>query len=278
MRKRIEDRVFDQEHALQNLSNTNLYDCIFSGGAYALKDTHEISMDNCRFSGQYPLWNVRSFKLNDSRLMDTAVASLTNCENGKIIDSDIRGSRALQDSRNILLHDCSILSREFGRNCDGISLEECNIHAESILHESRNLRLDNVEIRGAAALQNAECIQIYNSFLNSANALQNCRNVTIVDSVLKGDLLGWNCENITLIGCRIQGMQPLCHCASLKLIDCVMDSSELAFEYSDVKASLIGHLGSVKNPRSGKIVADSVGQIVMDDETLDSTATITVRI
>lgn len=277
MRKRIEGMTFDTEHPLNTLTGVNLYDCIFTGGASVLEEAREISLENCSFALCSPLWNVQNFRINDSRLGETAVSAIRYSENGKIIDSDIKGAQSLQECRNVVLHDCSIFSPEFGWSCDTIALEECNVHAESILRSSRNIKLDNVEVRGAAALQNAESVQIYNSFLHSANALQNCRNVTIVDSVLKGDLVGWNCENLTLIGCNIQGMQPLCHCRNLKLIDCVMEGSELAFEYSDVKANIVGHLNSVKNPLSGKIVADSVGQVVMDDKALESTAKVMVR-
>lgn len=277
MRKKIEGMTFDADRPMPITAGVNLYDCVFSGGEAVLKDVRDISMVNCSFSLCSPLHGAQNFRIDDSRLDETAVCAMHGSENGKIIDSDIKGPQALQECKNIVIHDCSILSSEFGRNCDGLSLEECNIHADSVLGHGRNIRLDNTEIRGDAALCNAESVQIYNSFLHSANALQNCRNVTIVDSMLKGDLLGWNCENITLIGCRIQGLQPLCHCRGLKLVDCVMDGSELAFEYSDVKANIVGHLNSVKNPLSGKIVADSIGQVVMDDDTLESTAKILVR-
>lgn len=276
MRKKIEGRTFDADHPMPISAGVNLYDCVFVGGESVLKNVRDISMENCSFSLCSPLWNVQNFRIDDSRLDETVVSAIHGCETGKIIDSDIKGPQAVHECNNIVIHDCCIFSSEFGWNCDGLSLEECNIHADSILRGSRNIKLDNTEIRGNAALQDAESVQIYNSFLHSANALQNCRNVTIVDSLLKGDLLGWDCENITLIGSRIQGLQPLCHCRGLKLIDCVMEGSELAFEYSDVKANIVGHLNSVKNPLSGKIVADSVGQVVMDDDALESTAKILV--
>lgn len=277
MRKRIEGRTFEGENILQNLSGTNLYDCVFAGGEYALKQSVDIAMDNCIFADSYPLWHVQNLKINDSRLEKTAVGSLHGCENGKIMDSDIRCSQALQECKKFVLHDCSIFSEEFGRSSEEILLEDCTVHAGKLFWESRSIKLDNVEIRGDAALRQAENVQIYNTFLKSDNALQDCRNITIVDSVLKGDFLGWNCENITLIGCKILGMQPLCHCRNLKLVDCSMEGCNLAFEYSDVKASIVGHLDSVKNPLSGKIVADSLGHIVKDDETFESTVKILVR-
>ena len=44
------------------------------------------------------------------------------------------------------------------------------------------------------------------------------------------------------------------------MIDC-----DLAFEKSDVEADIISSVISIKNPHSGKIVVESVGEIIMDD-------------
>ena len=53
---------------------------------------------------------------------------------------------------------------------------------------------------------------------------------------------------------------------NLKLIDCKMIDADLSFEKSDVDATLIGDIVSIKNPRSGTIRVDKVGEIIMDDE------------
>ena len=44
-----------------------------------------------------------------------------------------------------------------------------------------------------------------------------------------------------------------------------MENTDLSFEYSDVEADIKGHIDSVKNPKSGTIVADSVGEIILED-------------
>lgn len=277
MRKRIEARKFGPDYPMQGLTGTNLYDCLFYGPEEALKDAQEIYLENCTFSRGKPLHTVHNFKMFDCKVTSEAQAALWGCEQGKILEADILGSQSLQHSKNITFRDCRILSDEFGRNCEEISLEECNLHGRKLFQGSSGIRFEDVEIHGSDVLQNMDNVQISNCYLNSPNALQNSKNVTIVDSMLKGDLLGWNCENVTLIGCKISGLQPFCHCRNLKLMDCSMEGSELAFEYSDVKASIAGHLLSVKNPLSGQITADTIGVVVMDDETLVSTAKITER-
>jgi hypothetical protein len=47
-----------------------------------------------------------------------------------------------------------------------------------------------------------------------------------------------------------------------------MEGCDLSFEYSDVDATITGHVDSVKNPSSGTIVLDSVGEVLMTDDTV----------
>ena len=77
--------------------------------------------------------------------------------------------------------------------------------------------------------------------------------------------------------CKIIGTQPLCYCKGLRLIDCTTEDCDLAFEYSHVNASVKGDIVSVKNPKSGKIVADSIGKIILKDSVINSRAKIVVR-
>ena len=53
------------------------------------------------------------------------------------------------------------------------------------------------------------------------------------------------------------------------MIDC-----DLSFEKSDVIATVSGEIMSVKNPKSGRITADSIGEIIM--ENTDSSCEINV--
>lgn len=73
------------------------------------------------------------------------------------------------------------------------------------------------------------------------------------------------------------GTQPLCYCKNLKLVDCTMEDTDLSFEYSDVEADVKGHILSVKNPRSGHVIADSVGEIIRGDAVMECTGEIILR-
>ena len=56
-----------------------------------------------------------------------------------------------------------------------------------------------------------------------------------------------------------------------------MEGCDLSFEYSDVEASIIGSIDSVKNPRSGKIVADAVGEIITEAPVIDCNGEVIIR-
>ena len=102
--------------------------------------------------------------------------------------------------------------------------------------------------------------------LITKDAFWEAENVTVYDSVINGEYLGWYSRGLRLVRCRIGGTQPLCYAEDLVLEDCTFEpDADLAFEYSTVKADIRGAIVSVKNPRSGKIVADSIGEIILDE-------------
>ena len=105
----------------------------------------------------------------------------------------------------------------------------------------------------------------HDSILHTKDAFWETENITVYDSVIIGEYLGWYSRNLRLVGCRIGGTQPLCYAEGLELVNCTFDpDADLAFEYSSVDADIRGAVTSVKNPRTGRIVADSYGEIILD--------------
>lgn len=52
-----------------------------------------------------------------------------------------------------------------------------------------------------------------------------------------------------------------------------MEDCDLAFERSEVNAEVKSHIVSVKNPLSGCIKADSIGEIIMEQAIVDPAQT-----
>ena len=279
-RKSITSKQFDEERALYHLIDTDVKDCIFAGpsdGESALKEARDISVSGCRFSLRYPMWHVNEFSMENSEMDELTRAALWYAENGEIVHSELGGIKALRECSHIYLSDCRVNSAEFGWKCNNISLENTNITSEYLFLDSKDVRLHNVQMKGKYSFQYMENLQITDSILDTKDAFWHSKNVTVRNCTIRGEYLGWFSNGLTLIDCKISGTQPLCYCKNLTLINCTMENCDLAFEYSDVTADVRSHIDSVKNPKSGVIVADSVGEIIVEDAVTDCTGEVVIR-
>ncbi len=100
---------------------------------------------------------------------------------------------------------------------------------------------------------------------DTKDAFWHARDVVVRNCVVKGEYLAWYSENVTFEGCRIIGTQPLCYCKGLKMVDCEMVDTDLAFERSQVQATITTPVVSIKNPLSGsRISVPEVGTVIRD--------------
>ena len=280
MRKEIIGRQFDEERSLYNLTKADVIDCIFAGpadGESVLKEARDVKLENCSFSLRYPLWHVEGFHLHDSKMDDLTRAAIWYAKDGIITDSDLHGIKAVRECQNIRISDCTITSEEFGWKSSGITITDSTLSAQYLFLDSKDVKLDKVEMKGKYSFQYMENLEISNSVLDTKDAFWHSKNVTVTNSVVKGEYLGWFSEGLTLVNCKIIGTQPLCYCKDLTLVNCTMEETDLAFEYSDVQATVIGHVDSIKNPRSGEIVVDSVGEVILGDAVMECTGKVTIR-
>lgn len=276
----ITGKQFDEERALYNLTDAQVTDCVFAGpadGESVLKEARNVRLHHCDFSLRYPLWHVRGFSMENCNMDTLTRAAIWYAEDGEISGSTLGGIKAVRECRNIRIRDSHIESQEFGWKSSGISLTDSSITAEYLFLDSRDVELERVKMKGKYSFQYMENLQIRDCELDTKDAFWHSKNVTVRNSVVKGEYLGWFSENLTLIDCHISGTQPLCYCKGLKLINCTMEGADLAFEYSDVDARIRGHVISVKNPRSGRIELDSVGEIIQEDAVMECTGEVVIR-
>lgn len=280
MRTVIKDQRFDEERSLYALNHGDVLDCVFAGpadGESVLKEARDVALERCDFSLRYPLWHVRGFKLKDCKMDELTRAAIWYAEGGEIRDSILGGIKAVRECKDISIKGTEIVSQEFGWKSSGITLEDSSVTAEYLFFDSRDVTLDRVKMKGKYSFQYMENLTIRDSVLDTKDAFWHSKNVTVINSVVKGEYLGWFSEGLTLINCAISGTQPLCYCKDLKLVDCTMEGTDLSFEYSDVEATVKGHIHSVKNPRSGSVTADSVGEVIMGDAVMECTGKVIIR-
>ena len=147
-----------------------------------------------------------------------------------------------------------------------LPLEDVEIEkGDYLFMHSSGVRISRLKLQGNYSFQYCKDVEIVDSVLDTKDAFWETENVTVRDSVISGEYLGWYSRGLKLINCRIGGTQPLCYAEDLVLENCVFDAdADLAFEYSSVDADIRGAISSVKNPRTGCIAADSIGDIILD--------------
>lgn len=276
----VENKQFDEERSLYNLKNSDVVSCVFAGpadGESVLKEARDINVIDCKFSLRYPMWHVKKFTLEKSFMDELTRAALWYADDGVIKDSVLGGIKALRECNRISLDNCKIVSQEFGWKSQDISLKNSEIEAEYLFLDCKNISLKNVQMKGKYSFQYIENLTIEDSVLDTKDAFWHSKNITVKNSVVKGEYLAWFSENLTLENCKISGTQPLCYCKGLKLINCTMEGADLAFEYSDVEADVKGDVISIKNPKSGTIVVDSVGEIIWDDPVMPCNGVVKIR-
>ncbi|MCQ2385497.1 MAG: DUF3737 family protein [Clostridia bacterium] len=276
----VKNRRFDEERALYHLTDASVESCRFAGpsdGESALKEARNVTVKDCLFSLRYPLWHTQNFSLTASRTEETARAALWYCREGKIEDCSFRGVKAVRECSDVSIARCDIVSDEFGWKCRRITVNDTEITSGYLFLDSKDVTLSSVRMQGKYSFQYMENLSVSDSVLDTKDAFWHSKNVTVKNCDVNGEYLGWFSENLTFIDCRIRGTQPLCYCKNLTLLNCTMEECDLAFEYSEVKADIIGRIDSVKNPQSGWITADEIGETLWDNPIMPCTAKVTVR-
>ena len=273
----IENQTFDEERALYGLKDLTVKSCRFDGpadGESAFKECHNIDVTGCFMNLRYPFWHVEKAKITDSNFTEYCRAALWYDKDICIENSRLGGIKAIRECENISLKNCSVNSPEFAWKSQNLTIENVTIEeSEYPFFEIRDAKITGLKMKGKYSFQYDENIEITDSKLNTKDAFWHTKNVTVKNSTVKSEYLGWYSENLTLINCRIIGTQPFCYCKNLVLKNCTMEECDLAFERSTVDVEVSGKIDSVKNPLAGKITADSIGQIILEEEICDKSKT-----
>lgn len=280
MREKIINKEFDEERALYHLQHTDVESCVFAGpadGESVLKEARDIGLSRCSFSLRYPLWHVDGFRMAHSSMDEKTRAAIWYARKGEITDSTLEGIKAVRECEDIRITNSRIVSPEFGWKSRNITLEDTDIVSEYIFLDSKNVSLNRVRMQGKYSFQYMENLEITDSQLDTKDAFWHSKNVTVKNCIVKGEYLGWFSQGLTLIDCKIIGTQPLCYCDDLKLVGCTMEDTDLSFEYSQVQADITGHVISIKNPKSGRIIVDSVGETIWEDPVMECHGEIVLR-
>lgn len=266
--KEITHTEFGGERPLFASHDVHLKHVTIHAGESALKECSNIEADDCCFEGKYPFWHVDGFTIRRCKFTEGARAALWYSRGLKMSDTLVEAPKMFREMTDLQWENVQLpCAQETLWHCRNVVLRNVETQqADYLFMHSENIEVENYRQHGNYSFQYCRNVVIRNAVIYSKDAFWNTENVTVYDSEIEGEYLGWHSRGLTLVNCKISGTQPLCYASDLKLVDCTLaDDADLAFEYASVDARIKGHVHSVKNPRSGSIIADSFGQIILDE-------------
>ena len=265
----IKDKQFDEERALYGSKDITVDNCKFDGpadGESAFKESSNVEVKDSFFNLRYPFWHDNVLKIDGCEMTENCRAALWYTNDAGISNSKLHGIKALRECSDVKIQNCDIISPEFGWSVKNVDMKDTDVVSEYFMMRSDRLNFDNVTLKGKYSFQYITDSVFDNCNFDTKDAFWHANNVVIKNSVIKGEYLAWYCENVIFENCTLIGTQPLCYCKNLKLINCKMVDTDLAFEKSEVEATITSSVISIKNPMKGKIVVQDVSEIIMDDE------------
>lgn len=263
----IQNLFYEGERALYASKNLFIENIKFYPGESPIKESENIKVVACKFMAKYPLWHCQHVNIDRSYFSVYSRAGIWYTQNVEMKNSVIDAPKMFRSVSHLQLEDTKLNNAaECLWNCDHITLKNVQMSgADYVFMNCHSVRADNYNLQGNYSFQDARDVDVYDSHLDSKDAFWNTKNVSVYNSVLDGEYLGWYSENLKLVNCIISGSQPLCYAKNLVLENCTMINTNLAFEYSTVKADINGHIESIKNPMAGYIRADSIGEVIFDE-------------
>jgi len=267
MKKVITDRYYEGERPLFATNNIRLENVKFYPGESAIKECREIEAYQCEFMCKYPFWHNEDTLIENCLFTVYSRAAIWYSKNIKMINTRVEAPKMFREIDGLYLENVKMTSAgETLWNCRDMKLR--NVEARGgdyIFMNGIHIDIDGFYLQGNYSFQDAKNVVIRNAKLDSKDAFWKTENVTVYDSELNGEYLGWHSKNLKLVNCRISGTQPLCYCTNLIMENCTMaEDCDLAFEYSTLEAVVKSHITSIKNPTEGFIMADSIGEVLID--------------
>ncbi len=263
----IKNTEFGGERPLFASHDLTLDNVTIHAGESAIKECSNIVAVNCRFEGKYPFWHVDGFEIKNCLFTEGARAALWYSDNLKMTDTMVEAPKMFREMKHLELTNVKIPdAQETMWHVHDVKLRNVEVkRADYLFMHSSDIDIEDYRQQGNYSFQYCTNVIIKNAVIDSKDAFWMTKNVTLIDCKLTGEYLGWHSHDLHLIRCEISGTQPLCYCHNLVMEDCTMaPDCDLAFEESSLNARVIGNITSVKNPTTGRIEADSIGEIIID--------------
>lgn len=263
----IKNKEFGGERPLFESHDLRLENVTIREGESALKECSNIEAVDCRFEGNYPFWHVHGFLIDRCYFDVGGRSALWYCDHLTMKETVVDAPKMFREMSDLDLTDVTLNDADevFWR-CERIRAKNLKLHGGTYpFMLSHDIEIDGFESDSKYVFQYVKNVVLRNARITTKDAFWEVENVTVYDSVLDGEYLGWHSKNLRLVNCHITGEQPLCYADNLTLENCTFGPDcDRAFEYSTVNADIKGSITNIKNPRSGRITADAIGSITID--------------
>lgn len=263
----IKDKEFGGERPLFESHGLRLENVTIRMGESAIKECSDIEAVNCRFEGNYPFWHVHRFTIDHCHFDVPARSALWYSDHMVMRDTRIDAPKMFREMHDLRLERVEMTDAdEVFWKCRDIEARDLTLRGGTYpFMLCENVRIDGLDSESKYVFQYVRNMELRHARITTKDALWHADNVTVYDSELSGEYLGWHSHHLRLVRCHITGTQPLCYAHDLVLEDCTFGpDSDLCFEYSSVEATIKGAIASVKNPATGHIKADHIGEVIID--------------
>ncbi len=262
------------ERALFRGLDLVINDCVFEDGESPLKESRNIEINGSLFRWKYPLWYSRKVRVRDCSFFEMARAGIWYTDDAEFTDCMIEAPKAFRRCRGLSLTNVAFSNAEETLwNCDGVRLKDVTAKGDYFAMGTDNVEADGLKLFGNYCFDGSRNVRVTGSRLLSKDSFWNAENVVVKDSFISGEYLGWNAKGLTFENCTIESLQGLCYIDSLVMRNCRLINTTLAFEYSTVDADITTGVDSVINPSGGIIRAESIGELIIEKDKVDPSAT-----
>ncbi len=268
-------KVFTGERALFCSRDLVLRDCMFDDGESPLKESRNIAAYGCLFRWKYPFWYCENVDVENATFYEMSRAGIWYTKNIRIKDSTVEAPKMFRRCDGIRLENVTFSNAaETLWSCKNVSLKNVSAsRGDYFMMNGEKIEVDGLTLVGNYSFDGAKNVVIRNSKLLTKDAFWNSENVTVYDSFISGEYLGWNSKNLTLINCTVESLQGMCYIDNVRMVNCKTLNTTLAFEYSTADVEVTNVIDSVKNPSSGVIRAEKIGEIIMENDRVDTSKT-----
>ena len=265
----IKNKSFGGERPLFGSQNLRLENITITDGESGIKCCQNLECNNSKFYGKYPWWHVNKSLITNCYFAPGSRSAIWYSNDMTMKDCIIDGPKFFREMNNLTLENVKINDAdETFWKINGLKIKDVELHEGTYpFMFSKNIFVDGLISDAKYVFQYCENVEIHHAKITTKDSFWECNNVTIYDSELNGEYLAWHSTNVKLVRCHISGEQPLCYMDNVILEDCTFDQEcDRAFEEcSNINASIKGRIKKNKNPISGKIVADEIGSVTINE-------------